>query len=355
MDQSQPNRPYSADEIRSYLSGNMSAADMHALEKAALSDPMLADAIEGYQQADGQLAQKQLDELKRQITRKSGDSRATVWKTRKYMQWAAMLALIAMTLATGYLLLKGPGNQPGEKSIAENRLPENTIVADNSTQSKDSTLNKELTQPITESTAANKTADNTQKTITAAVETSTTESKKAEQQLPQVAEGERNKLAANEPTVVSATESSAAELPVNQATAPESDVSQLEKKEMQEAESTVKLKRPAQDKISTVTTTKAISGEDPVPETASPSIGWNAYKQYLSSSISLPQEVRTKYQGRTVKLGFTVGRNGKPTDIRVLESVAPQCDAEAIRLLKSGSGWVPGSKEKGRAVISVNF
>src|SRR6478736_9827875 len=41
-------KTYSARDIQQYLEGKLSPAEMHALEKAALDDPFLADAIEGY-------------------------------------------------------------------------------------------------------------------------------------------------------------------------------------------------------------------------------------------------------------------------------------------------------------------
>lgn len=43
---------YSKADIEKYLQGKMSAAEMHAFEKAALQDPFLADAIEGFEIAD---------------------------------------------------------------------------------------------------------------------------------------------------------------------------------------------------------------------------------------------------------------------------------------------------------------
>lgn len=43
-------KQYSAADIQLYLEGKMPPAEMHALEKAALDDPFLADAIEGMQQ-----------------------------------------------------------------------------------------------------------------------------------------------------------------------------------------------------------------------------------------------------------------------------------------------------------------
>ena len=42
------NQPgYNRENLLRYISGKMSPAEMHALEKAALEDPFLADALEG--------------------------------------------------------------------------------------------------------------------------------------------------------------------------------------------------------------------------------------------------------------------------------------------------------------------
>ena len=52
MDQgSTYNKNYSAEEIRSYVLGQMNRDEMHAIEKAALEDPFLEDAIEGMREA----------------------------------------------------------------------------------------------------------------------------------------------------------------------------------------------------------------------------------------------------------------------------------------------------------------
>ena len=45
------NIPYSAEDIRKYLDGRLSDPEMQAMEKAALDDPFLADAIEGYEES----------------------------------------------------------------------------------------------------------------------------------------------------------------------------------------------------------------------------------------------------------------------------------------------------------------
>lgn len=43
---------YTAADIEKYHRGQLSAAEMHAMEKAALEDPMLAEAMDGYAHAN---------------------------------------------------------------------------------------------------------------------------------------------------------------------------------------------------------------------------------------------------------------------------------------------------------------
>jgi hypothetical protein len=46
-DNQKHNKSYSASDIRNYLDGKLSPAEMHAIEKAAMDDPLLSDALEG--------------------------------------------------------------------------------------------------------------------------------------------------------------------------------------------------------------------------------------------------------------------------------------------------------------------
>ncbi|WP_346238867.1 carboxypeptidase-like regulatory domain-containing protein [Niabella insulamsoli] len=58
---------YGPEDIKRYLSGSMSAQEMHDIEKAALKDPLLADAIDGFRKADPAVADKHLNEIKSAI------------------------------------------------------------------------------------------------------------------------------------------------------------------------------------------------------------------------------------------------------------------------------------------------
>lgn len=53
------NKPYSTAEILAYLRGEMPLADRHRLEKAALDDDLLADALEGF----GKMRERHSDEF----------------------------------------------------------------------------------------------------------------------------------------------------------------------------------------------------------------------------------------------------------------------------------------------------
>ena len=59
---------YSASDIERYHAGTMTASERHALEKAALEDPFLADALEGYTYSA--TAQLDLEKIKARLIEK---------------------------------------------------------------------------------------------------------------------------------------------------------------------------------------------------------------------------------------------------------------------------------------------
>lgn len=90
---------YSAADIQRYVQGKLSAAEMHAMEKAALDDPFLADAIEGMQQAFTEhkesLVTGQLQQLQQQFNaRTSSTAKVVAFKPFRYWQAAAAAAVV---------------------------------------------------------------------------------------------------------------------------------------------------------------------------------------------------------------------------------------------------------------------
>ena len=71
--------------------------------------------------------------------------------------------------------------------------------------------------------------------------------------------------------------------------------------------------------------------------------------KFLSSHIKYPVVAEENgIQGRVIAT-FVVERDGSITDVRVVKSVDPSLDKEAIRVLKSMPKWIPG-KQNGSAV-----
>jgi hypothetical protein len=65
------------DDISKYLKGEMTPAEMHALEKRALEDPFLADALAGFDALEPGVIDDDLAKLKTSLReRTGGDKRA---------------------------------------------------------------------------------------------------------------------------------------------------------------------------------------------------------------------------------------------------------------------------------------
>src|SRR5690242_14877526 len=107
---SSKNSGFTATDIDRYHSGKMSAAERHALEKAALDDPFLADALEGYAltstpSADLATIQSRLDE------RTTRNRVVPFYRRYKWLSAAAILLIIA---GAGWLVysISGKQNEP---------------------------------------------------------------------------------------------------------------------------------------------------------------------------------------------------------------------------------------------------
>ncbi len=134
---------YSADDIPRYLEGGMSAVEMHAMEKAALDDPFLADAIEGYALANDAQKQEAMFASRQQLDREFA---ARISKNKKagarvvgFRRWqtAAAAVIIISAAALGYLAYDDKAESTmlsqTEKVVREESSP--MVAADTSTGS----------------------------------------------------------------------------------------------------------------------------------------------------------------------------------------------------------------------------
>ncbi len=77
--------------------------------------------------------------------------------------------------------------------------------------------------------------------------------------------------------------------------------------------------------------------------------GMRALMEYLAKNIRYPAKAHeANVQGRVITQ-FTVGRDGAIRDAKVMRSVSPELDAEALRVISAMPNWKPG-KQRGKAV-----
>ncbi|MCR5013366.1 MAG: M56 family metallopeptidase [Bacteroidales bacterium] len=87
--------------------------------------------------------------------------------------------------------------------------------------------------------------------------------------------------------------------------------------------------------------------------------GMDQLAKYLSENIKYPDEAKEKGISGRVFISYVIEKDGSVSNIKVMRSVSPLLDNEAVRVVKAMPKWKPG-KQKGKAVrvnyiLPVNF
>lgn len=93
---------FTAADIEKYWNKKLSPAEMHDLEKAAMDDPFLADALEGYQHSINPA--EELRVLKESFNRKYDDAAVVIPMNRKKYGWLKVAAAIIVLVGAGLLI-----------------------------------------------------------------------------------------------------------------------------------------------------------------------------------------------------------------------------------------------------------
>lgn len=76
--------------------------------------------------------------------------------------------------------------------------------------------------------------------------------------------------------------------------------------------------------------------------------GQTALEAYLKENVRMPDEECVI--GRVI-VSFNIGKDGTISDAKVVKSLSPACDKEALRVVKAMPKWHPG-KQLGKVVIT---
>ncbi|MDO3626627.1 TonB family protein [Mucilaginibacter sp. BT774] len=143
-------------QIRKYLNGELNTRAMHELERRALDDPFLADAMEGFEQTPGN-QKASLTELANRLHQR------TEKKTRKIIPWIPLSAAASIIVILGagiWFFINRNGQSEAKRVVAQNLAPEKkeTPAASNATITAD-TLRTEENKAITQTQAKKVIAD----------------------------------------------------------------------------------------------------------------------------------------------------------------------------------------------------
>lgn len=134
---------YSASDIQRYLNGEMSAREMFDMEKAALEDPFLADALEGYEAHP--TAADDVHELRARLnTRVTAPTPARVRPLKTFFRIAvAAVLFIGLGFSAWYFLVNTKTGQPtvaSQKVAPPAPTPLPPATADSTTRLSDSNI-----------------------------------------------------------------------------------------------------------------------------------------------------------------------------------------------------------------------
>jgi TonB family protein len=414
MTQSSKNNSYTAADFERYYAGTMTAAERHALEKAALDDPFLADALEGYRLTPTPTAD--MEKIRARL--QPAEERRSFFLFRNPLfRAAAALVLVAGIAWLAYTLTQEKENTIANETIQQTvplRKSEpvpmpNTVATDSqlvvsAPTGKGNKQNLNYKQPAEGNLSSPKgfayhIAD-------------TSQTKAAE-------EFEVDKIANARPTTNQANARLSAnnEAGYNNVTANNRNPSLTDNNNLVRQQSRMKAENvisndnlrkqvvnnsikddtasertaSMQGRVAGVTAMAAQNASVPPPDTLKnfdvvlqeqkremeevvvsgytkksavaprrpqvvadtlePEEGFVQFDHYIADNLKRPEELKVKTISGEVQLSFEVNNNGEPVNITVVKSLCNKCDEEAVRLLKEGPKWKKKKNKKGSVTI----
>jgi outer membrane biosynthesis protein TonB len=296
--------------LLAYIRGQRRGKAAHRIEREAMQDPFLAEALEGFDAVKGE-HNEHIAGIRKRLSRK-------MRHTHLKITYTGIAASVALCLAIGsYFLL----NRTQEEFIAQIESP--SFVAE------------EIEVPVQEESAQAKTQQEPQPRFA---------SGKEEHEAPQTFEKVSPPPSAlveaevSDKMDISETAIREEETSAESAVAVEFARSKRSEKEspadtvMQALQENTSMKKAVAASPEAVN--KLSSNRKPEPE-----IGIKAYKKYLKEALIRPSEGECAKIKGTVEVEFKINADSKPYGFAVKRSLCEAADREAIRLIEQGSRW----------------
>ena len=379
MSDSSKYHSFSAADIERYYKGQMSPAERHALEAAALEDPFLADALEGYRHTPSPAAD--VHHLRERLESKL-QRRKLAPRFSQIPGWMKMAALFFLLAGSGWFLYQTGSFQnrglakaeraqkkqvpasPAEKPGITEKMAR---PADDANENRTSGTASDLTR--VEWKQKHNTAPQPQREILPGndnIASASPVQRPTEKRNTAFRQSQRSPLsAATESTDSLAAGNTADSYGFSRmapAAHPDSVAGWLagERAPGDSSKAQEVLVQSAKDEMNEVKTVGFGARKKALEKPAArygelePAEGWTNFDQYVVSNLKEPEEIKKKPLSGDVELSFDVKKDGQPTNIKVEKSLCSTCDQEAVRLLKEGPKWNYRNDKKGRITIHFN-
>ncbi|WP_195475086.1 energy transducer TonB [Bacteroides finegoldii] len=375
--------------LSDYIQGLRKGKEAHRLEKESMKDPFLADAIDGYNQVEGNHEQR-IEQLRIQISARSTKKRNTyaiIWSV-------AACLVIGFGISSYFLFLKEtpepviPIIPQKEIALAPTKTKtDSTPISPVSTKQADkkdiiaksrTTISKPQSAPITTMPMEEETSDQTvaatDEEVIMTTGASDPESVK-KMRIAKMAVIPTNDIIKGKVTDQKGEPLIGASVMykgtnIGTVTDVNGEFSLLKKAENKQLTAQYIGYDPVEVPVDTSRTMLIAMNEDRKglsevvvvgygvnkkankDNTPQPVDGKRKYLKYLKESLVRPtDETCAQVKGKVV-LTFLVNRDGRPFHIKVKKSLCESSDKEAIRLVQEGPDWTYGNKQ---AEVTVKF
>ena len=348
---------FTAEDIERYYSGKMSPLEMHKLEKAAMEDPFLADALEGYGFTNTPV--KDNEYLYSQLQSKMTAGKVVPINKFDKNQFLKIAALFILLAGCGWAVYKFAFNTRNNDIASAKKIeaPTPVITADtirNETALQQKNINQETD---TQTTAIQDNGNGTVSLSTQNRHTGKLNSNTASIPKEKVQNSEPSRAVTE--TVISGYNKDASAKAGIYETIDSGTIASAPQTVSAGKENVIVLKRSKSDPMPEVVLSnikKDSNYRKPniTFEEAEPANGIVYYNDYVANNLEMPELEMRKNVAGEVKLSFDVNDAGQAINIKVEKSLCTECDKEAIRLLKDGPKWVKKKKSK-KGKLSIKF
>ncbi|MDR2627476.1 MAG: carboxypeptidase-like regulatory domain-containing protein [Dysgonamonadaceae bacterium] len=340
-------------KLTDYIQGQQKGKDAHRIEKEAMKDPFLSDALDGFDRITGNHLSR-IENMKKHIT---ASTRAKTGHL-KYRNIAASILLI-LSLG-GYWLMREKNTSPVKELYSYDEKMKKTIPAE-----------ENIPEPVSPQTNTQYSKKQNQHAAEKKIHESpkpVTKKSPVQNIKGQITDSRGEPLAGASITQQGTNRSVISDIQghfsLNTTDTGSLKISYLgyENKKipldsakhdlliaMHDDElvlnEVVVVSYGTQKKQSMVGSISRIATPDKIPnKKPKPVIGKKAYRKYLIDNMIHPTDDACKDVKGNVKLSFTVNANTRPDKITIIKSLCPSADQEAIRLIQEGPDWMPGNK-----------